>query len=49
MRKAMEGMDSYNEDATDGQSPSTRAVNSSNPKALRTSPVPRHHCKLNFN
>ena len=44
MWKVVEDMDSY--DVTHGQNPSTRAFDSS--KALQTSPLLRHHCKLTF-
>ena len=47
MGKAIDGMDSDDEDVTHGQNPTTRAFNSS--KALQKSPVSRHHCKLTFN
>jgi hypothetical protein len=46
MRKAIDGLDSYDEDVTHDQNSATRAFNSS--KALQTSPVLRHHCKLTF-
>lgn len=46
MRKAIEGMDSYDEDVTHGQNSTTRAFNSS--EAMQTSPVLRHHSRLTF-
>ena len=48
MAKAIDDMDSYDEDVTHGQNFTTRAFNSSS-KALQATPIPRHHCKSTSN